>query len=273
MLGRTLSSAAWTIVFFLATLPAEAQNLDAGKSPAQIFNGACGACHKSPRGLLKTVPPASLPGFLRQHYTTSPNMAGMLSAYLLESGGGVPDRRPTAASRRERQAAPVAPPPAPEPARPSIFAPLFGGQAAPPPEPPPEAKPKRRAGTKAKSHGGAAAKAGRPSRAVHPPHGPGGGGSAEPKPDSETRPSAAPAEPVRPEADKAGGQETPARRDPVPAVTPAPQAEPRSAEQPTSEPKPAAEPKGAAPGPTEGGTTSKPPGGGASEAKPSNADQ
>src|SRR5689334_3641299 len=51
--------------------PVQAQeNLDAGKSPSQLFAGTCSACHKSPRGLLKTVPAGSLPGFLRQHYTT-----------------------------------------------------------------------------------------------------------------------------------------------------------------------------------------------------------
>src|SRR5690349_25027816 len=62
------------------------ENLDAGKSPSQLFAGTCNACHKSPRGLLKTVSPSSLPGFLRQHYTTSPNMAGLLASYLVSNG-------------------------------------------------------------------------------------------------------------------------------------------------------------------------------------------
>lgn len=67
--------------------PALAQeNLDAGKTPSQIFAGTCTACHKSPRGLLKTVSPSSLQGFLRQHYTTSPNMAGLLASYLISNG-------------------------------------------------------------------------------------------------------------------------------------------------------------------------------------------
>ena len=70
MLGRALSLAAVSmLVGCLAALPARAQNLEAGKSPSQIFSGACALCHKSPRGLLKTVAPGSLPGFLRQHYT------------------------------------------------------------------------------------------------------------------------------------------------------------------------------------------------------------
>jgi hypothetical protein len=67
--------------------PAQAQeNLDAGKSPSQLFAGTCNACHKSPRGLLKTVAPGSLQGFLRQHYTTSPEMAGVLASYLVSNG-------------------------------------------------------------------------------------------------------------------------------------------------------------------------------------------
>jgi hypothetical protein len=69
-----------------AAAPVRAQNLEAGKSPSQIFGGTCAACHKSPRGLLKTVAPGSLPGFLRQHYTTSSEMASVLSAYLVSSG-------------------------------------------------------------------------------------------------------------------------------------------------------------------------------------------
>lgn len=65
---------------------AQVTNLEAGKTPAQIFAGTCNACHKAPRGLLKSVPPSSLPSFLRQHYTTSPEMAGVLASYLISNG-------------------------------------------------------------------------------------------------------------------------------------------------------------------------------------------
>jgi hypothetical protein len=87
MVGRALGLA--TVMLMLCCLagPSQAQeNLDAGKSPSQIFAGTCVACHKSPRGLLKTIAPGSLPGFLRQHYTTSPEMAGVLSSYLISNG-------------------------------------------------------------------------------------------------------------------------------------------------------------------------------------------
>jgi hypothetical protein len=89
-----------------AAAPAHAQNLDAGKSPSQIFAGTCTACHKSPRGLLRTVPAGSLPGFLREHYTTSSGMASLLSTYLISNGaadtrygGGQP--RPDRAAKSE----------------------------------------------------------------------------------------------------------------------------------------------------------------------------
>jgi hypothetical protein len=87
MLSRALSLATVTLLIgCLGAMPAQAQNLEAGKSPSQIFAGTCNACHKSPRGLLKTVPAGSLPGFLRQHYTTSGEMASLLSAFLVSNG-------------------------------------------------------------------------------------------------------------------------------------------------------------------------------------------
>src|SRR5476651_700808 len=89
MLSRALILA--TVMLLIGSLsvkPAQAQatNLEAGKSPSQIFAGTCNACHKSPRGLLKTVPAGSLPSFLRQHYTTSGEMASLLSAFLVSNG-------------------------------------------------------------------------------------------------------------------------------------------------------------------------------------------
>ncbi len=87
MLSRALSLATvMLLIGCFAAKPAQAQNLEAGKSPSQIFAGTCNACHKSPRGLLKTVPAGSLQGFLRQHYTTSSEMASLLSAFLVSNG-------------------------------------------------------------------------------------------------------------------------------------------------------------------------------------------
>jgi hypothetical protein len=89
MLSRTLSLATVTLLiagFLAAPALAQNQNLEAGKSPSQIFAGTCTACHKGPRGLLRTVAPGSLQGFLRQHYTTSPQMASLLAGFLVSNG-------------------------------------------------------------------------------------------------------------------------------------------------------------------------------------------
>jgi len=89
MLSRALSLATVTLLigcFAAGSAFAQVTNLEAGKSPSQIFAGTCNACHKSPRGLLKAVPASSLPGFLRQHYTTSSDMASVLSSFLISNG-------------------------------------------------------------------------------------------------------------------------------------------------------------------------------------------
>ena len=92
MLSRALSSA--TVMLLIGCLTAgvarAVENLDAGKSPSQIFSNTCSACHKSPRGLLKNTPASSLPGFLRQHYTTGTYMASVLSSYLISNGAADP---------------------------------------------------------------------------------------------------------------------------------------------------------------------------------------
>jgi mono/diheme cytochrome c family protein len=72
---------------------AVAQNLDAGKSGAQIFSEVCSNCHRSPREL-RSNPGAS---FLREHYTTGSEMASTMSAYLsgaATGAGAAQQRRP-----------------------------------------------------------------------------------------------------------------------------------------------------------------------------------
>ena len=89
MLSRTRSFAAVTLLAGCFAAPAawpQATNLEAGKSASQLFAGTCNACHKSPRGLLKTVSAGSLSGFLREHYTTSSDMASQLASFLISNG-------------------------------------------------------------------------------------------------------------------------------------------------------------------------------------------
>ena len=125
MLSRALSSATVTLLIGCLTAGvARAENLDAGKSPSQIFSNTCSACHKSPRALLKSVSASSLPGFLRQHYTTGTDMASVLSSYLISNGAADPrfqgkdqqkqkdakqDARPDQPDRLGRRQPPAAP--------------------------------------------------------------------------------------------------------------------------------------------------------------------
>ncbi|MGY2907409.1 hypothetical protein [Bradyrhizobium sp. URHC0002] len=125
MLSRALSLATVTILIgcLTAGVARAVENLDAGKSPSQIFSNTCSACHKSPRGLLKSVSASSLPGFLRQHYTTGTDMASVLSSYLISNGAADPryqskdqpkrdakqDGRPDQFDRPGRRQPPAAP--------------------------------------------------------------------------------------------------------------------------------------------------------------------
>lgn len=128
MLGRALSLAAVTILIgcLMAGVVGAQENLDAGKSPSQIFSSTCSACHKSPRGLLRNTSASSLPGFLRQHYTTGSEMARVLSGYLISNGAADPryqakeqPRQRDPGRRQPAAAAPQDPSEAAPPQRPS----------------------------------------------------------------------------------------------------------------------------------------------------------
>lgn len=107
MRGRALTLAALAFLVGLSgtiaagSNVAQAQQLDAGKPPSQIFASTCSVCHRSPRGLVKNVSPGALPGFLRQHYTTGSDMAGVMAAYVLGSGGTDRVAEPPPAAKRE----------------------------------------------------------------------------------------------------------------------------------------------------------------------------
>jgi hypothetical protein len=70
------------------------ENLDQGKSPAQLFTSNCSPCHKSPQGLAKAGGILGLDSFLREHYTASKESAGALAAYLksMDTGPAAPAR-------------------------------------------------------------------------------------------------------------------------------------------------------------------------------------
>jgi hypothetical protein len=78
--------------------PAGAQdNLQAGKTPAQIFADTCSACHRRPQELRRASA-----GFLRQHYTSGSSEAAVMASYLAKVGS---DPR-AVEQRRERAKVP-----------------------------------------------------------------------------------------------------------------------------------------------------------------------
>lgn len=284
MLSRALSLATVTLLIgCFAAIPVRAQNLEAGKSPAQIFAGTCNACHKSPRGLLKTVQAGSLPGFLRQHYTTSSEMASLLSAFLVSNGAadnryvgtqpkGAKDAKqeakpsgPDQLDRFGRRQRPAALPPTQEAAKPAVDG-QAPAQAAL--EPGPDG---HKAGSRQKL-----GKRGRP------------GSEETPKPDTAkdepakgepaTADDAAKSETAKGEGGKPAGEaksesakieppkeggsgEAPTlRADPVPPVTPAPSASPAvSAAVSGGTPEPATPPSTPVAEPAPAVTASAPP--------------
>lgn len=81
--------------------PATAQeNLDRGKTPAQLFASDCAICHKSVQGLSKVGGIGGLKDFLREHYTASKETAAAIAAYVAATDKGpAPAMRATAAKR------------------------------------------------------------------------------------------------------------------------------------------------------------------------------
>jgi len=84
MTGLACRLAALIAVLALSAAgPVAAQeNLDQGKTAAQLYASDCAICHKSPRGLSQGGGLFGLQNFLRAHYTASIQSAAALAAYL-----------------------------------------------------------------------------------------------------------------------------------------------------------------------------------------------
>lgn len=237
MLSRALSLATALLLIGFATpssimAPAGAQNLEAGKSPAQLFAANCSVCHKSARGLLRGVPPGDLPGFLRQHYTTSSDMAKAVSAYVVANGAGG-GRKPNddGLTRRGRELTREQQPASGD-AKPAAEAELPAGRK------PKASKKNRRHHEEPPKADAVKDEAGKPEPVTN----------EAPKQTAPVTPTeeAKPAEAVKPEPKSEAAPAT--RTDPVPAVTPAPKEAEPSAPAPVPAPPPASSPS-AAPNP------------------------
>ncbi|HET7680387.1 MAG TPA: hypothetical protein VFK79_09670 [Xanthobacteraceae bacterium] len=130
------------------------EDLNRGKTPAQLFASDCADCHRNPRSLGKRENADTLAGFLRVHYTASRESAAAIAAYLVSLG---PDpragSRPTSQrskpaasqdqskSNQTQPAAKPAEPAPPEPPEPVPQAPLAAPANEPVSEPTPAAPP------------------------------------------------------------------------------------------------------------------------------------
>ncbi len=100
MLFRGIWLTLGPLALFVTSSVAE-ENLDRGKTPAQLYESDCATCHKSPQSVTTTNSTFGLESFLSEHYTTSRGSAAVLAAYLkgLE--------KPSARSRRGHAAEPT----------------------------------------------------------------------------------------------------------------------------------------------------------------------
>ena len=93
--------------------PALAQeDIDAGKTPAQLYAQDCAICHKTPHGLTKVGGLLALQNYLRVHYTASRQSAAAIAAYLMSADSKEPPprehRRAARPSKGERAKAATA---------------------------------------------------------------------------------------------------------------------------------------------------------------------
>jgi hypothetical protein len=92
-------------ILALASGTAQAENLDAGKSAPALFAATCAACHSSPRGLAKDRGSYGLASYLQEHYTSGPQTAASLAAYLIANAGSAPRGKQQPAGRAAEGAA------------------------------------------------------------------------------------------------------------------------------------------------------------------------
>jgi hypothetical protein len=105
----------WTVACLAAALQisaADAQgNIDAGKTPAQIFGDTCAGCHRSARELRRASA-----SFLRSHYTAGSDEASAMASYLAGVGGNEPRSSAATQPQPKRPPADIAK----QPARPAV---------------------------------------------------------------------------------------------------------------------------------------------------------
>jgi hypothetical protein len=86
-LNRGIRLALGVLALAFASGAGAQENLDLGKSGAQLFASDCAICHKTTAGLSKGRL-LGLDSFLREHYTASRESAGAIAAYIQATDKG-----------------------------------------------------------------------------------------------------------------------------------------------------------------------------------------
>lgn len=86
--------------FGFAGSAAAQENLDQGKTAAQLYASDCAICHKSPNAIAKSGGIFGMEGFLRQHYTASRESAAAIANYLKGFGDAPAGPAKKAATRK-----------------------------------------------------------------------------------------------------------------------------------------------------------------------------
>lgn len=97
LLNRASGLAIGVLALAFAGSAGAQENLDQGKTPAQLFASDCAICHKSPQGLAKSGGLFGVESFLREHYTASRESAAAIAGYLAQvdrAAGPAPKKPP-----------------------------------------------------------------------------------------------------------------------------------------------------------------------------------
>ena len=99
--NRGIGPAMAVLAFALAGPAGAQENLDQGKSGAQLYAADCAICHKTPQASGKSGGLLGLSSFLREHYTASRESADMIATYL-QSFGNAPASSKPAGKRKAK---------------------------------------------------------------------------------------------------------------------------------------------------------------------------
>jgi len=98
-LNRGLAVAIGALALGFAAIAGAQENLDQGKSGAQLFASDCAICHKTTAGLSKGRI-VGLESFLREHYTASRESAAIIAAYIQATDKGPATPAPARAAKK-----------------------------------------------------------------------------------------------------------------------------------------------------------------------------